>query len=261
MEARRDWASWPWEARASVFLTAADLLAGRWRSTLNAATMLGQSKTCHQAEIDAACETIDFFRFNAHFAQQIYAEQPHSSEGVWNWADHRPLDGFVYAVSPFNFTAIGGNLTGSPALMGNAVVWKPSHSAVYSNYFVMRLLEEAGLPPGVINFVPGDPETVTRVVLDNEDFSGIHFTGSTAVFRSLWRAAAGNLPRYRSVSSHCRRDRRQGFPDRTRIRRRRSPRDRHAAGGVRVPGAEVQRPLARLHPGESLGTDRRPPRG
>lgn len=198
MEARRDWASWPWEARASVFLTAADLLADRWRSTINAATMLGQSKTCHQAEIDAACETIDFFRFNAHFAQQIYSEQPHSPGGIWNWADYRPLDGFVYAVSPFNFTAIGGNLTASPALMGNSVVWKPSHSAVYSNYFVMRVFEEAGLPPGVVNFVPGDPRMVTRVVMGSENFGGIHFTGSTDVFRSLWQEAAGNLPHYRS---------------------------------------------------------------
>ncbi len=198
MEARRDWASWPWEARASVFLTAADLLADRWRPTINAATMLGQSKTCHQAEIDAACETVDFLRFNARFAERIHSEQPRSSDGAWNWSDYRPLDGFVYAVSPFNFTAIGANLTASPALMGNSVVWKPSHSAVYSNYYVMRVFEEAGLPPGVINFVPGDPGTVTRGAMGSEDFGGIHFTGSTEVFRSLWQTAAENLPRYRS---------------------------------------------------------------
>ena len=198
MEARIEWASWPWEARASVFLTAADLLAGHWRQTCNATTMLGQSKTCHQAEIDVACELIDFYRFNAHFAQEIYSEQPHSPSGIWNWSDYRPLDGFVYAISPFNFTSIGGNLAGAPAMMGNSVLWKPSHSAVYSNYFISLLLEEAGLPPGVINFVPGDAAAVTEVVLGDPNFGGIHFTGSTAVFQSLWRTAAQNLPRYGS---------------------------------------------------------------
>ncbi len=198
MAARAEWSSWPFEERAAVFLRAADLLSGPWRDTLNAATMLGQGKTAFQAEIDAACEMADFFRFNVHFARQILEQQPLSAPGTWNWTDYRPLDGFVYSVTPFNFTAIAGNLCGAPALMGNTVVWKPSESAVYSGWFVLRLLEAAGLPPGVVNFVPGDPATVTRAVLDSEHFAGLHFTGSTTVFRSLWRAAAEGMERYRS---------------------------------------------------------------
>lgn len=198
MAARREWMSWPFEERAAVFLRAADLLAGPWRDTLNAATMLGQGKTVFQAEIDAACEMADFFRFNVHFARQILEEQPLSAPGIWNWTDHRPLDGFVYAVTPFNFTAIAGNLCGAPALMGNTVVWKPSESAVYSGWFVLKLLEAAGLPPGVVNFVPGDPGAITSAVLDSEHFAGLHFTGSTTVFRSLWRGVAQGMDRYRS---------------------------------------------------------------
>lgn len=197
MEARREWASWPFEERAAVFLRAADLVAGPWRDTLNAATMLGQGKTAFQAEIDAACEMADFFRFNVHFARRILEEQPLSSPGVWNWTDYRPLDGFVYAVTPFNFTAIAGNLCGAPALMGNPVVWKPSDSAVYSGWYVLKVLEAAGMPPGVVNFVPGDAVAVTDRVLASEDFAGLHFTGSTGVFRSLWRKVAEGLERYR----------------------------------------------------------------
>ncbi|MCA9736826.1 MAG: L-glutamate gamma-semialdehyde dehydrogenase [Gemmatimonadota bacterium] len=198
LRARHDWSRWPWEERARVFLKAAELLAGPWRQTLNATTMLNQSKTAFQAEIDAACELIDFWRFNVHFAAELYAEQPRSSAGVWNWTDHRPLEGFVYAVSPFNFTAIGGNLSGAPALVGNTVVWKPSDSAVVSNYYVARLLEAAGLPPGVINFIPGDPVMITERVLAHPEFAGLHYTGSTTVFRSLWKQIGDNLDRYRA---------------------------------------------------------------
>lgn len=195
-EARRDWGEWPWQERVSVFLRAAELLATRWRSTVNGATVLNQSKTPHQAEIDAACELIDFWRFNARYAQEIYEQQVTSDEGVWNWLDYRPLEGFIYAVSPFNFTAIGGNLTGAPALMGNTVIWKPSDSAVYASYFVYKILEEAGLPPGVINFIPGPPKEVTEVALADPKFAGLHFTGSTEVLRSLWRQSADNLDKY-----------------------------------------------------------------
>jgi len=198
VEAQRDWAHWKFEDRAAVFLRAADLLAGRYRQRLNAATMLGQSKTAYQAEIDSACELIDFLRFNVHFAERIYQEQPESAPGAWNRMDHRPLEGFVYAITPFNFTAIGGNLPTAPALMGNAVVWKPSHTAVLSNWHFYRLLMEAGLPPGVINFVPGDAIEVSRTLLGHPEFAGIHFTGSTTVFHSLWKTIGDNLERYRS---------------------------------------------------------------
>jgi 1-pyrroline-5-carboxylate dehydrogenase len=194
--AARDWAGWSFADRAAVFLKAADLLAGPWRQTINAATMLGQSKTAHQAEIDSACELIDFLRFNVHYAEQVYAEQPMSSAGVWNRLDHRPLEGFVYAITPFNFTAIGGNLPTAPALMGNTVVWKPAHSAALSNYLFMKLLEEAGLPPGVINFVPGEAVAITRRLVADRSLAGIHFTGSTGVFQSLWRGVADNLEAY-----------------------------------------------------------------
>jgi 1-pyrroline-5-carboxylate dehydrogenase len=196
--ARREWASWPWEDRAAVILRAAELLATTWRSTLVAATMLGQSKTVYQAEIDAASEMIDFWRFNAWFAQQLYDEQPVSSPGMWNQMEYRALEGFVYAVSPFNFTAIGGNLTTAPALMGNTIVWKPAATAMLSAYYTLRLLEEAGLPPGVVNLVPGDPVEITRLLLDSPELAGVHFTGSTAVFNSMWKATARNLERYRA---------------------------------------------------------------
>jgi len=195
-EAWRDWSAWGFERRAAVFLKAADLLATRYRPIVNGATMLGQSKTAHQAEIDAACELIDFFRFNVHYAERIYAEQPLSVSGVWNYLDYRPLEGFVYAITPFNFTSIGGNLPTAPAIMGNTVVWKPAATAVLSNYFIMRLLAEAGLPPGVINFVPGPSVQVSERLLADRAFAGIHFTGSTEVFQALWKQAAGNLTSY-----------------------------------------------------------------
>ena len=196
--AQLEWANWPWEDRAAVFLRAAELLSTTWRATLNAATMLGQSKTAYQAEIDSACELIDFFRFNVAFAQDLYREQPISSQGVWNTLDYRPLEGFVYAVTPFNFTAIGGNLPTAPALMGNTVLWKPAGTAIVSAYYTLKLLEEAGLPPGVINFVPGDAAMISDVALSHRDLAGLHFTGSTAVFNSMWKTIGGNMSNYRS---------------------------------------------------------------
>ena len=196
--ARREWARWPWEDRAAVFLRAAELLATTWRATLNAATMLGQSKTAFQAEIDSAAELIDFWRFNPHYAQELYAEQPLSNGTLWNQLDYRPLEGFVYAVTPFNFTSIAGNLPTSPALMGNTVVWKPASSAVPSAHFILRLLEAAGLPPGVINLVPGNAAAISDVALNHRDLAGVHFTGSTAVFNSMWRTIGAQMDRYRS---------------------------------------------------------------
>jgi 1-pyrroline-5-carboxylate dehydrogenase len=196
--ARREWASWPWEDRAAVLLRAAELLATTWRSTVNAATMLGQSKTVFQAEIDSACEMIDFWRFNAAFAQELYTEQPISTSGVWNAMEYRNLEGFVYAVTPFNFTAIGGNLTTAPALMGNTVIWKPASSAMLSAYYTFKVLEAAGMPPGVINFVPGDAVQITNALIDSRELAGIHFTGSTFVFNSMWKRVGANMGRYRS---------------------------------------------------------------
>ena len=196
VEAQRDWGQWRFEDRAAVFLKAAELLATKYRQLLNAATMLGQSKTAFQAEIDSACELIDFLRFNVHYAERIYREQPESSAGVWNRMDHRPLEGFVYAITPFNFTAIGGNLPTAPALMGNAAIWKPASSAALSNWHFFKLLEEAGLPPGVINFLPGNAIEVSEALLADPHLAGIHFTGSTPVFQSLWRTVANNLERY-----------------------------------------------------------------
>ena len=196
VEAQREWAATRLEERAAVLLKAADLLAGPWRPVVNAATMLGQSKTAHQAEIDSACELIDFWRFNAHYAERLEAEQPVSSPGVWNRLDHRPLEGFVYAITPFNFTAIGGNLPTAPALMGNVAVWKPAATALLSNWYVFRVLQAAGLPPGVINFLPGNSAAISARLLADRHLSGIHFTGSTAVFHSLWKGVAGNLDGY-----------------------------------------------------------------
>jgi 1-pyrroline-5-carboxylate dehydrogenase len=193
------WRELPFDERAAVFLKAAELLSGPWRSTLNAATMLGQSKTAYQAEIDAACELIDFWRFNVQFAEQILTEQPPANtKGIWNRTDHRPLEGFVYAVTPFNFTAIGGNLPTAPALMGNTVVWKPAPTQTFAAYWTMRLLEAAGLPPGVINLVTGDGIAVSDVALQDRDLAGIHFTGSTPVFQKLWQTVGANIGDYRN---------------------------------------------------------------
>ena len=197
LAAAPEWAAMSYDDRAAIFLRAADLLAGPWRDRLNAATMLGQSKTVQQAEIDAACELIDFLRFNVAFGRFILEQQPQSSAGVWNMMDYRPLEGFVYAVTPFNFTAIAGNLPLAPALMGNAVVWKPAATQQFAAHFTIRLLEAAGLPPGVVNMVTGDGVAVSDVVLAHRDLAGIHFTGSTKVFRTLWRGVAGNLDTYR----------------------------------------------------------------
>ena len=192
------WRALTFDDRAAIFLKAADLLAGPWRDRVNAATMLGQSKTAIQAEIDSACELIDFWRFNVAFARQILAEQPVSGPGVWNRVDHRPLEGFVYAVTPFNFTAIAGNLPTAPALMGNTVVWKPAHSQQLAAHLLSELLEEAGLPPGVINMVTGSGIAVSEVALADPDLAGIHFTGSTRVFQQLWRTVGENIASYRS---------------------------------------------------------------
>jgi 1-pyrroline-5-carboxylate dehydrogenase len=197
-DAWHDWSRTPWEERAAVFLRAAELLAGPWRATMVAATMLNQSKTAHQAEIDAAAELIDFFRFNVDFMTRVYSEQPVSSPGVWNRLEYRPLEGFVFAVSPFNFTAIGGNLTGSPALMGNTVVWKPASTAALAAYYTMRLFQEAGLPDGVVNLVYGRGAAVGDPVLASPDLAGIHFTGSTAVFQNMWQTVGANIERYRN---------------------------------------------------------------
>ena len=197
-KAQLDWSSWHWEDRAAVFMKAAELLATTWRSTLAAATMLGQSKTAYQAEIDATCELIDFWRVNVSFAGELYAEQPLSSPGVWNQTDLRGLEGFVYAVTPFNFTAIGGNLPTAPALMGGTSLWKPAGSAILSAWYTMQLLLEAGLPPGVVNFIPGDAATISEQLLTHPDLGGVHFTGSTEVFQSMWKTIGANIAGYKS---------------------------------------------------------------
>lgn len=194
--AQREWEQWSFTDRASVFLKAADLLAGPWRARINAATLLGQGKTPHQAEIDSACELIDFLRFNVHYAERLQHEQPGSSPGAWNRLDYRPLEGFIYAITPFNFTAIGGNLPTAPAMLGNVALWKPAQTAMLSNWVFYQVLLEAGLPPGVIQFVPGSAATVTQALLDDPRLAGIHFTGSTEVFRLLWRGVAERLDRY-----------------------------------------------------------------
>ncbi len=197
-EAWHDWSRTPWEERAAVLLRAAELLSGPWRSTLNAATMLGQSKTAHQAEIDAACELIDFWRFNPMFMTRIYEEQPQSAPGMWNRMEYRALEGFVFAVTPFNFTSIAGNLPTSAALMGNTVVWKPASTAAYSAHFIMQLLEEAGLPPGVINLVYGPGARIGDPALASPHLAGVHFTGSTGVFHGMWKTIGQNIDRYRN---------------------------------------------------------------
>lgn len=198
LKSREAWASLAWEQRASIFLKAADLIAGPYRAKINAATMLAQSKTIHQAEIDAACELIDFLRFNVAYMSQIYSEQPESADGIWNRVEYRPLEGFIYAITPFNFTAIAGNLPASAAMMGNVVVWKPSDSQIFSAKVIVDVFKEAGLPDGVINVVYGDPVMITDTVLASADFSGIHFTGSTHVFKSLWKQIGNNIDRYKT---------------------------------------------------------------
>jgi 1-pyrroline-5-carboxylate dehydrogenase len=197
-KAQKEWAAWRWEDRAAVLLRAADLLATKYRATINAATMLGQSKTIFQSEIDAACEMIDFWRFNVQFAGEIMADQPVNSPGMLNSTDYRGLEGFVYAVTPFNFTAIGGNLSTAPALMGGTVIWKPAATAILSSYYTMQVLLEAGLPPGVINFVPGNAGTVSDALLTHRDLAGVHFTGSTEVFNGMWETIGRNIGNYRS---------------------------------------------------------------
>lgn len=198
LEARKSWATMPFAARAAVFLKAAELIAGPYRYIINASTMIAQSKTVHQAEIDAACEFIDFLRFNVRFAEEIYQDQPTSSGGVWNHVHYRPLEGFIYAVSPFNFTAIAGNLSAAPALMGNTIVWKPSDHQMFSAKVIMDVFEEAGLPKGVINMINGDPEMVTNTILKSPDFAGIHFTGSTQVFKNIWEKIGSNIHNYKT---------------------------------------------------------------
>ncbi|MCY2688400.1 L-glutamate gamma-semialdehyde dehydrogenase [Salinimicrobium sp. TH3] len=198
LEARKKWANLEWEQRAAVFLKAAELIAGPYRYKINAATMIGQSKNIFQAEIDAACELIDFLRFNVEYMTRIYEEQPESSSEAWNRLEYRPLEGFVYAVTPFNFTAIAGNLPSAPALMGNVAIWKPSDSQVYSAQVIMEVFKEAGMPDGVINMVMGDPKMISDVVLEHRDFAGLHFTGSTTVFKNLWKQIGDNIHNYRS---------------------------------------------------------------
>jgi 1-pyrroline-5-carboxylate dehydrogenase len=196
--ARTEWASWAFEDRAAVFIKAAELLATTWRDTINAATMLGQSKTAFQAEIDAAAESVDFWRFNAHYAQELLEEQPLSDRTMWNQLEYRALEGFVYAVTPFNFTSIGANLPTAPALMGNTVVWKPASSAMYSAHYLMKLYEAAGLPPGVINLLAGDAAMISKILLSHRDLAGVHFTGSTDVFNDMWKTIGGSMSTYRS---------------------------------------------------------------
>ena len=198
LAAREKWASLPWENRATIFLKAADLLAGPYRDEMNAATMLGQSKNVFQAEIDAACELIDFLRFNVAYMQQIYAEQPESDEGILNRLEYRPLEGFIFAITPFNFTAIAANLCAAPAMMGNVVVWKPAETQMYSAKVIMKLFKEAGLPDGVVNMVVADGPEAGEVVFNHPDFAGLHFTGSTAVFKNLWKIIGNNIDKYKS---------------------------------------------------------------
>ncbi|MDH5467045.1 MAG: L-glutamate gamma-semialdehyde dehydrogenase [Candidatus Aminicenantes bacterium] len=197
-KAWKEWSEMGWVSRASIFLRAAELLATKYRYILNAATMLGQSKTAHQAEIDAACELIDFYRFNPYYMSQIYAQQPDSAAATWNYMEYRALEGFVFAVTPFNFTSIAGNLPTSPAMMGNTVLWKPASSAVYSAYFLMLLWKEAGLPDGVINFIPGPGRYIGDPVLEKRELAGVHFTGSTSVFQGMWKTIGANLMKYKS---------------------------------------------------------------
>ena len=198
IHAKKEWASMPWQSRASIFLKAAELIAGPYRSKINASTMLGQSKNIFQAEIDAACEFIDFLNFNASYMEEIYKNQPESSDGMWNRLDYRPLEGFIFAISPFNFTSIAGNLSAAPALMGNTIIWKPAYPQIYSANVIMEVFREAGLPDGVINLIYVDGPTAGDIIFKNKDFGGLHFTGSTAVFKNLWKEISNNIDCYKS---------------------------------------------------------------
>jgi len=198
LESRKKWSQVPWEDRAAIFLKAAELVAGPYRAKINAATMIGQSKTIHQAEIDAACELTDFLRFNVQYMQEIYSDQPNSGDGIWNRLEYRPLEGFIYAITPFNFTAIAANLPASAAMMGNTVVWKPSDSQIYSANIIVEIFKKAGLPDGVINVIYGDAVEITEVILDSPDFAGLHFTGSTFVFKELWKKIGENIHNYKT---------------------------------------------------------------
>ncbi len=259
--AHHDWASWPWEDRAAVFLKAAELLATTWRATLNAATMLGQSKTVFQAEIDSASELVDFWRFNPHYAQELYGEQPLSTPSMWNQLEYRPLEGFVYAITPFNFTSIAGNLPTAPALMGNTVVWKPASSAIPSAYVIQRLLEAAGLPPGVINLVIGDSAMISEVLLSHPDLAGVHFTGSTEVFNSMWQTIGARMASYRSYPRIVGETGGKDFILAHSLGRSRGPGRGHRPRRLRVPGAEVLGGEPRLRPPLDLGRSARPGRG
>ena len=247
--ARPGWSEMSWESRAAIFLKAAELLAGRYRPIVNAATMLNQSKTVFQAEIDAACELIDFWRFNVSYLPDIYGQQPESAAGIWNYVEYRALEGFVLAVTPFNFTSIAGNLPTSPALMGNTVLWKPASTAVFSAYWLMKLLEEAGLPPGVINLVPGSGGQIGGPAMAHPDLGGVHFTGSTEVFQDMWRTVGGQHRRLPQLSAHRRRDRRQGLRVRPRLGRpRRADRQPHPGGPTSTRARSAARPAAPTSP-------------
>ena len=261
MAAKDEWANTPFDERAAVFLRAADLLAGPWREKLCAATMLGQSKSAYQAEIDAACELIDFWRFNVGFAREIMAQQPISSRGVWNRTDYRPLEGFVYAITPFNFTAIAGNLPSAAALMGNTVVWKPSPTQTFAAYLTMQLMEAAGLPPGVINLLAGDGIAVSDVVLADPRLAGIHFTGSTGTFQHLWREVGTNIDKLRHLPTAGRGDGRQGLRAGPPVCASRRVAYRADPRRIRLPGPEVLGRLAGVHPAVGMAVDgRRLPR-
>ena len=251
------WRALSFDERAAVFLKAAELLAGPWRATINAATMLGQSKSVYQAEIDAACELIDFWRYNAHFARRLLAEQPSSVTGEWDRLEYRPLEGFVLAITPFNFTSIAANLPTAPALLGNVVLWKPSPTQQFSAHYTMRLLEAAGLPPGVINLVTGDGQAVSEVALPHRDLAGIHFTGSTGHVPAPVAHRGREHRRVPRLPAAGRRDRRQGLRDRAPVGRP-GRADRGAdPGRVRVPGPEVLGRVPRLRPAVGLGPDAR----
>ena len=251
--AEREWQNTPWEHRATVFLKAADLLAGPWRDRINASTMLGQSKNAFQSEIDAACELIDFWRFNVHYMREIYSEQPQSAPGMWNRLEQRGLEGFVFAITPFNFSSIAGNLPTSAALMGTTSIWKPSSTAALSGYWLMKLLEEAGLPPGVVNFVPGRGPDIGTPALAHPDLAGVHFTGSTGTFQTIWESVGKNIPQLQVLPAHRGRDGRQGLRVRPSVGARAGARDRARARRVRVPGPEVLGREPRLHPEVDLG--------